>query len=804
MLVYTAKKDLFLEHVRQNQIDKLIYLEMRLKTSVGITKSEIRSWQNSMQFMANVLRDQDIPNKAGVSIEYQIKPTGKRIDFILTGQNKENQETAVIIELKQWSDVQVTDKDATVRTFIGGSNKEQIHPSYQAWTYLQLISDFNETVRAEGIGLQACAYLHNLNDRSSINDPRYERYTNTTPVFISSDVEKLANFLKSFVRYPDKRDLMYRIAHGKISPSRNLADSLVNLLKGNKEFVLIDEQKLAYETALSLLYASQRNGKRSPKQVLIIHGGPGTGKSVVAINLMVEVTNRNLVTQYVSKNAAPRAVYSQKLKDDFKRSSIDNMFSGSGSFTNCQANTFDALFIDEAHRLNEKSGLYSNLGENQIKELINAARLTVFFLDEDQIVTLKDIGTAEAIKRWADYYDAAVTECDLPSQFRCNGSDAYLAWLDSTLQKRATVNTMLSQSEYEFRVFDDPNELRFEIEEKNRINNKARLVAGYCWDWLSKNNTNQFDIFLDGGFSARWNFAKDANLWAIASDSVTEVGCIHTAQGLELDYIGVIIGPDFVIRNGKVICDPSKRSKMDKSIFGHKKLLRENPDAHNKLDQIIKNTYRTLLTRAQKACYVYCVDQETAQYFRSRLNSPHLGSNESTTHLVQSNKVTSTPFTLLDFSKVNPYINAVPLFDLKIAAGGFGLGQVIEDRQWIELPAAYAMREGLFIAQIVGESMNKRIPNGSWCLFRANPSGTRVGKIVIAELLSETDPETQASYTIKRYFSEKTISSEGLENSVIELRPESYEAQFKSIVLREETEAQVRVIGELISVLEWE
>ncbi|HMT29957.1 MAG TPA: DUF2075 domain-containing protein, partial [Bacteroidia bacterium] len=275
---------------------------------------------------------------------------------------------------------------------------------------------------------------------------------------------------------------------------------------------------------------------------------PGTGKSVVAINLLVGLTQKTKLVQYVTKNAAPRAVYASKLTGTIRRTQYDNLFKGSGAFVNTPANTFDVLVVDEAHRLNDKSGMYANLGENQVKEIIKSSRTSVFFIDEDQRITLKDIGTKEEIRKWATLARAEVKELELASQFRCNGSDGYLAWLDHALQIRETANTSLNDIDYDFRIFSNPNEVLQLIKEKNLENNRARMVAGYCWEWKSKNNPNLTDVIIpEQNFAMTWNLTKDGSLWIMSPDSVNEIGCIHTCQGLEVDYIGVIIGPDLIV-----------------------------------------------------------------------------------------------------------------------------------------------------------------------------------------------------------------------------------------------------------------
>lgn len=615
MIVYQATKSDFCEDVLADRIELKILDFFRRYLNAGTSGSEIRAWRNSMQYMDKVLSDDSIPDDCGVAIEYQIPMSSKRLDFILTGLGEESTEYAILIELKQWESATLSDKDGIINTFLGKNIRETVHPSYQVWSYATLLRNFNQTIEESQIKLQPCAYLHNYPPDNVITNERYIDCLQLAPVFLRGDALKLRNFIKQFVKYGDKTKILYRIEQGKIRPSKMLADSMVNMLKGNQEFVMIDDQKLVYEEALKLTTIATSNRK----QVLIVKGGPGTGKSVVAINLLVEITRRGLLTRYVSKNASPRAVYESKLTGTFRKSVISNLFSGSGAFVNVKSNTFDTLIVDEAHRLNERGGLYGNIGENQIKEIINAARCTIFFIDEDQRISLSDIGRIDEITKWARLAGADIHEMELSSQFRCNGADGYLAWLDHVLQIRNTANYTLDGINYDFKVFDSPSELRDVIFEKNKTNNKSRLVAGYCWEWLSKKNNQAYDIVLpEYDFKMKWNFNNDLYLWIVKPDSVNEVGCIHTCQGLEVDYIGVIIGPDMIVRNGTVLTHPALRAKGDQTVKGWKKLLEKNPEEGKAiLRGIIKNTYRTLMTRGMKGCYVFCTDPETREYFAS-------------------------------------------------------------------------------------------------------------------------------------------------------------------------------------------
>ncbi|MEK4426906.1 DUF2075 domain-containing protein [Solibacillus sp. FSL K6-1523] len=640
MIIYESTTSGFLDDVANEVIVDRLYNVYQQK--IGRTsKSEIRSWDNSLQRMSNVLRDRDIPKDAAVAIEFKIPNTGKRVDFIIAGHDGEH-DHAVIVELKQWETVQKNDRmDAVVvETYIGGAQRHTTHPSYQAWSYVSLIEDFNQDVREIPIKLKPCAYLHNylIQENDPLTDIHYKEHIEKAPVFRKGEMEKLRSYIKQFVKYGDKNNIIYKIDSGRIKPSKSLQDSMASMLQGNPEFIMIDDQKIVYE---QILHFAKTCIEKNEKGVFIVQGGPGTGKSVLAINLLVQMIQEDYFAMYVTKNSAPRDVYATKLKGTMKKKSIDNLFKGSGSFHSTDQNEFDVLIVDEAHRLNEKSGLFSNLGENQVKELMNSAKFSVFFIDEAQRVTLKDIGSVKMIERFAEELDVKIFEGELASQFRCDGSDGYIAWLDDILEIRETANENDLGMDYDFQVIDDPNTLLEMIVDKNRLNNKARIVAGYCWDWITegKNNRDVHDIVIpEHNFSISWNLGND--IWALSDESVYEAGCIHTCQGLEFDYIGVIIGDDLRFEDGKVVTDYTKRAKTDQSIKGIKKKMKEQPEiASREVDAIIRNTYRTLMTRGQKGCYVYCTDTALAEYLKERMIRVYVEQMEVKRMLVAEEKV---------------------------------------------------------------------------------------------------------------------------------------------------------------------
>lgn len=622
MIVYNGLKSDFLKSVEDDTIALEIEQNILSKMKRHTVANEFMSWDNSMQYMYKVMNDPDIPSDAGVAIEYNIPQTSKRVDFMISGYDIAGNPGIVIVELKQWSKLEkVENTNALVETYTGNALRKVVHPSYQAWSYAQLISDYNSAVQDEHVQLRPCAFLHNYvrKDHDPLDDKQYEAYTLDAPPFTKGQVSDLRAFIKKCVRTGDKSDVLYLVDHGAIRPSKSLQNAIASMIRGNKEFTMIDEQRVAYEEIIQLSIKAQKDHK---KRTVICKGGPGTGKSVIAVCLLAELTQRGQFVQYVSKNSAPRQVYAAKLKGEVTKSSIDNMFKGSGMYTQVGRNMIHTLLVDEAHRLNEKSGMFHNQGENQIKEIIHAAACSVFFIDENQRVTMDDIGSVDEILKWAEEEGSEVTELELVSQFRCNGSNGYLAWVDDLLEIRETANYTLEGLDYEVVLCDDPEDLRRAIIEKNKTDNRSRILAGYCWDWPkdSRKNSDFHDIKI-GDFGISWNL-DDGQAFAISEKSVNEAGCIHTTQGLEFDYVGVIIGDDMRYENGHVVTDFTKRARTDQSLKGIKKMFRENPErALKRADEIIKNTYRTLLTRGMKGCYIYCTDPGLREYIRSRLDA---------------------------------------------------------------------------------------------------------------------------------------------------------------------------------------
>ena len=620
MIVYNDNKRQFVEDVRNNEIATKILALVRSKGLNAGQDREFDAWHNSMQFMRNIVDDRDIDDDVQIAIEYAIPQTSKRVDFIIVGADDDNRDNIVIVELKQWSEAEVVDDQMhySVKTYVAKDKRIVAHPSYQAFSYAKLLTNYSQYIQDQKIGLYPCSYLHNYRPefKSALSSEIYKEWYTAAPFFIRDETRQFAAFVKKYVTRKSKRgDLLYEIEEGRIRPTKSLQDALSDMVLGNPVFDLLDEQAVCYDMCIKTMLQCKKDGK---KRTIVIQGGPGTGKSVLAVNLLTALIGKAFNTAYVTKNSAPRQAFLSLLTDNRANRVVDieHLFRSPFRLSSVPANGYDCLIVDEAHRLVKK--MYGDWGgENQVKEVIEASLFSVFLIDEDQAVTTKDIGSIGEIRKWCEALGSRMImneDTRLVSQFRCNGSDAYIQFIDNVLQRtQETVSVSVRELNYDFRVFDSAVEMREALREKNAVSNKARMVAGYCYDWNVIHNRGEIDIFLPDGFTAQWNLKND-KIWAINPSSFEQVGCIHTAQGLEFDYVGVLIGRDLSYdpETGRIVTDKTKISRDDNSSG-----IRTASDAEAR--RLILNTYKTLLTRGQKGCFVYCEDDMLRTYLKSKI-----------------------------------------------------------------------------------------------------------------------------------------------------------------------------------------
>lgn len=617
MIVYENTLNSFINDVVMNSISDKILSIMKDKHLSGGSTSEVSSWNNSLHFMKDVLDTPSIPKDCNVAIEYNIPQTSKRVDFMIVGKDNNNQDHVVIVELKQWAKVSKKDnvsKHTIISDLRGG--EPTAHPSYQAYSYKSLLINYCDKLNLSSNQLNPCAYLHNMSEnyRNILEDEIYNDWIEEAPVFLKSDVLKLRNFINQYIKAKSNDgQLLYKIDFGRIKPQKSLQDSLDSMLCGNEEFKMIDDQVVAFDLIMKAIYNAQNDNK---KHVVIVSGGPGTGKSVLAINVLARsIIDLGLNASYITKNMAPRKCYEKLLSKGNAKKAVDLKMAikSPHALPYIPNNGLDVGIFDEAHRMQKMPYMYK--GSDMLEDAIKASRVSIFFVDEDQRITVNDCYNINYIKEYAERLGAIIDTkepFELTSQFRCNGSDGYIAFINDLLNISDTANKTFDLSNFEIKVFDDANVMSDELRIKNEINNKARMVAGYCYDWNVKNKRGDWDIILPNDFKAKWNLEGD-DIWAINPKSFDEVGCIHTSQGMEFDYVGVIIGKDLIYRDGKVKTNKLAISKDDKTskIRGCKN--------ESLADRLIKNTYKVLLTRGQKGCYIYCEDIALREYIKERI-----------------------------------------------------------------------------------------------------------------------------------------------------------------------------------------
>lgn len=617
MIIYNKSLKDFRTDVTFNMMQSILLKTLREKGLSGGSASEINSWNNSLHFMKDVLDDSYFDNECQVAIEYNIPQTSKRVDFMIMGNNND-EDHVVIIELKQWSRVNKVDDNCDHSIMSDLRSHEPVaHPSYQAYSYKQLILDYcNDSVSINNETLKPCAYLHNLSEdyRPIIEDNLYHEWIEEAPVFLQSDVLKLRNFIKHYIKLKaNDGSLLYKIEEGRLKPTKSLQDALDSMLCGNEEFHMIDEQVVAYDKIMKAIKESQNDTR---KHVLIITGGPGTGKSVLAINILARcIIDLKLNASYITKNMAPRKCYANLLaKGNAKKMvNLQKAIQSPWCLPNTIYNGLDVGVFDEAHRMQKKPNMYP--GNDMLEDAIKASKVSIFFVDDDQRITINDKYDVNSIIKYAKKENAIIHKpYELTSQFRCDGSDGYISFLNNLLEIKQTANTNFEFNNLKVKIFDDPIKMRDELRELNKINNKTRMIAGYCYDWNVKNKKGDWDIILPNGFKAKWNLANDDHR-AVNPNSFEEVGCIHTCQGMEFDYVGVFIGKDLYFKDGHVHTNRNAISIDDKTSG-----IRSKSTSNEEADKLIRRTYKVLLTRGIKGCYIYCEDEALRNYLKEKLN----------------------------------------------------------------------------------------------------------------------------------------------------------------------------------------
>lgn len=612
----------FIRETTRNQISDRLKQAFFAYYRYHPSPSEINSWRNSLRAMKDVMEIAGLRDH-GVLLEYQLPLSSRRIDCILCGKDGTENDQAVIIELKQWEKCDAAGPDKVVESWIGGRKREVPHPSVQVGQYRQYLEDtlaVFDTDIADRVRLASCCYLHNylVSAHDPIVAPKFKSIIQDNPLFDADAADRLSAYLAQRLESGGGAHVLQRIEQSKYRPSRKLMDHVATTIKSRSPWVLLDEQLVVFE---HVLFAVREAIYGRRKQVVLVKGGPGTGKSVLAINLMADLLREGRNAHYATGSKA----FTETLWEIVGARSRAT-FKYFNSYGRADYNAVDVLICDESHRIRENSNnrftpqaLRST--KPQIREILDAAKVSVFFIDDKQVVRPNEIGSTEHIKQHAAEIDANLTEFQLEVQFRCAGSDGFVNWIDNTLGIRRTANVIWEGADgFEFRIVESPQELERLIRQRSAEGYTARVAAGFCWPWSpAREDGSLVDDVVIGNYRRPWDAKPEskklapgippASLWATDPNGINQIGCVYNIQGFELDYVGVIWGSDLHY-------DLDKQQWIgDKTKSADSVVKRSN----DRFVDLVKNTYRVLLSRGMKGCYVFFLDKDTERFVRSRM-----------------------------------------------------------------------------------------------------------------------------------------------------------------------------------------
>lgn len=680
--------------------------------------SEKTSWAENYDALSILFSKSNLPDDVVVAFEYRA-PIGGRVDCMLFGKGKDDKNNVVLFELKGWKDAKLSYNNSLIETFTGGRLQDVEHPSVQAGNYSQQFTDYIELLNSEEYRLTGLAYCYNYT-KSDENDAlfhsNFETARNSCFLYTNEDKDKLAHLLSSLLNKGEGSNIYDDISSWHISPTRKLIESAADIIIDQDNFRLFGEQSVAFKKFEKILKDSL---EKNEKSVIVIKGGPGTGKTVIALKMLSFAAKLGKTPMFATRSTALR----DQLQNALKKAGANNLISDIYNIrpSRYYESELDILLVDEAHRVAEKHNAdktgrlevvveHEGVGNpycplSQISSLIYCSKVTVFFIDDHQAVKSSEIGMSDKIiekaknykeeiehdivlfkeqqKKKKEIFDKItreleaidnslnditnVSSCErakisdkletlkreqnwnnclqnikvkykkeinistleLKTQVRCAGGDKFIAWLDDVLYKNTNSISYLYENDFNLKFFDNPNDLYTHIKRLNdpTKNITARLCAGWCWKWKQETTEPNGDLLHEiqipeYNFSIPWEtlksgrkatgdfkeqYAPDTNSWASHPMGINQVGCIHTAQGFEFDYVGVIIGPDLVYdeKNDCLKCIPEENKEGE--------IPKRNPQISNIL---IRNIYRVLMSRGKYGCYIYCCDPKVADYFK--------------------------------------------------------------------------------------------------------------------------------------------------------------------------------------------
>lgn len=649
-VLYQAPQAQFISEVERNLVSQKMRHTAE-QAGIHSAENEIASWENNAPHIARLLT-QCGAKDSYVTFEFLVPFSRKRIDCMIYGTGDDNSENVIHIELKQWSNKTVgiadsdgnftTDDEANrqpddvifnVEAFTGHANRIVAHPSQQVKGYQGYLSNFIEVFSNHEVSLTGLAYCYNYAKNANpsfLYDEKYAALLSQFPTYAKDQFDDLTAKLTGLLKKGAGLSIFNKVIQSPIRPSKKLLNEVTSMIEqgDTSAFSLLEDQIVARNMILDKIRPLLNAKGKFQKSVILVKGGPGTGKTVIALHILAELSRYQLSVQYATKSKPLLEGVRHQIRPQ-ARLLFHNVTSYVPATTN--ENALDVILVDEAHRIeNFTIDRYrperSETGMPQVDTIIRAAKVSVFFIDDRQAIRGREIGSAELIREAAKRWNATIEECELTSQFRCNGSDNYMDWLEQVLYNKP-ITSSFKLEDFDLEIFSDPQTM-YEalVEQNNKPEQTARLMAGFCWPW-SKEVVNG-DLVRDvqiGKFAMPWETSDGVPYqkltkkyprwyeWAYKPLGIEQVGCIYTAQGFEFDYAGVIIGED--LRYNPV----SKQIFTDKSSCKDPVLRQNRQEAIMTFDDYVRNIYRVLMSRGMKGCFLYICDENLRNYMKQLL-----------------------------------------------------------------------------------------------------------------------------------------------------------------------------------------
>jgi hypothetical protein len=574
--------------------------------------SEIRSWDASLAALSADLQQAGLQG-VEVLVEYQLPLSSKRVDVVLAGQHpRHGGPSYVVVELKQWTTATMFEGQPELVVQPTYGRRPILHPVVQVRGYVEYMIDFLGALHTADDVLTGLAYLHNATDDRVAELHNYPQDA-LGRFFTARERGAFLDHLRSRLSPTNASIHADRLVNSFVAPSRQLLAVAAEELRIREQFILLDEQRVAYDLVLHEVEKAKRGNSKS---VVIVSGGPGSGKSVIALSLLGELGRRGVRVAHATGSRS----FTQTLRKVTGRR-VAALFRYFNQFMDAEPNGLDVLIADEAHRLRETSANRWTKAElrsdkRQVDELIDAARVPVFLLDQNQVVRPGEMGTVEDIEKHARERGLDVHRIDLNTQYRSGGSAEYVEWVERLLGlTHGGPVAWEGNDRFEVRTAPSPSAMEQALAGKLATHQNARMAAGYCWTWSDPRSDGSLvpDVQI-GDWSRPWNLkgeravgdAPPAALWASDERGFGQVGCVYTAQGFEYEWNGVLLGPDLVWRDDRWVA--VRRANKDPDFRNTKRVSDQD------FDLLVRNVYKVLLTRGLRGVYLHSTDPETQRY----------------------------------------------------------------------------------------------------------------------------------------------------------------------------------------------